>query len=59
MYYLKMKAGCDPYELDDYIEFNFENLEELFEFAHHILNVSYHEVIIGNCYPENEDEDEK
>ena len=54
MFYLKIKCGCDPYELGDYLDFYFNNLEELYNFATTILTVSDYEVIIGNCGEENE-----
>lgn len=55
MYYLSIKCGCDPYELDDDLDFYFETIEELFDFAKHILKVSNYEVKIGNyCGDDNE-----
>lgn len=54
MYYLKIKCGFDPYELDDCLEFYFNHIEDLFDFQKQIFKVSNYEMIIGKCEDENE-----
>jgi hypothetical protein len=45
MYYVGLKCHDDPYDLD-YLDFKFENIEELFNFVKLILNTSEHEMRI-------------
>ena len=56
MYYLKIKCGVDPYELDDDLEFYFNSIEETIDFAKHILRISNYEVKIGNYYDGEDNE---
>jgi len=45
MYYLGLKYDPDPYNLE-YLDFYFDSLEELFDFAKHILKISNYEMSI-------------
>ena len=43
MYYLGIKCNDDPYDLN-YLDFYFNDIQEMFDFAKHILDVSNYEI---------------
>ena len=45
MYYLGIKCNDDPYDLD-YLDFYFDDIQEMFNFTKHILDVSNYEILI-------------
>lgn len=55
MYYLKIKYGVDPYELDDDLDFYFDTFKEMCDFAKQVLKVSNYEIKIGNYYGDDDE----
>ncbi len=45
MYYLGIKCHDDPYDLD-YLDFYFNDMQEMFNFAKHILDISNYEIVM-------------
>ena len=54
MYYLGIKCNMDdPYDLN-YLDFYFDDIQEMFNFAESILSISTYEIVIQTCSQENE-----
>lgn len=53
MYYLGIKCNGDHYDLD-YLDFYFEDYDELCEFAKTIMKYSDYGMIISKCGEEDE-----
>lgn len=51
MYYLGIKCDDDPYDLN-YLDFYFDDIQEMFKFATHILDVSNYEIVMKNLEDE-------
>lgn len=53
MYYLGIKCNEDPYDLD-YLNFYFDDLKEMFNFATNILKLSNYEIILKKIGEDDE-----